>query len=79
MSLIDIIFTAIQESNSDEDIEDLDQVVEEEDEEEEEEEDDEGDDLEVVSNRPLTKRQRAKFNNEGPDEFLELPMGNTVL
>ncbi|CDS03728.1 hypothetical protein LRAMOSA01129 [Lichtheimia ramosa] len=64
---------AIQESNSDEDIEDLDQVVEEE-EEDEEEEDDEGDDLEVVSNRPLTKRQRAKFNNEEPDEFLELPM-----
>ncbi|KAJ8655943.1 hypothetical protein O0I10_008383 [Lichtheimia ornata] len=65
------------EPNSDEDIEEMeeDQEMEEQQEEdEEEEEDDEGDDLEVVSNRPLTKRQRAKFNNDGPEEFLELPM-----
>lgn len=53
-------------------------MEEEDDEEDEEEEEDEGDDLEVVSNRPLTKRQRAKFNNEEPDEFLELPMGNHI-
>ncbi|KAJ8655941.1 hypothetical protein O0I10_008381 [Lichtheimia ornata] len=67
-----------QEPNSDEDIEEMDEDQEmeeqQEEEEEEEEEDDEGDDLEVVSNRPLTKRQRAKFNNDGPEEFLELPM-----
>ncbi|CDH48280.1 hypothetical protein RO3G_14167 [Lichtheimia corymbifera JMRC:FSU:9682] len=70
-----------QEPNSDEDIEEMnedqemeEQQEDEEEEEEEEEDDDEGDDLEVVSNRPLTKRQRAKFNNDGPEEFLELPM-----
>ncbi|KAI9318705.1 PAPA-1-like conserved region-domain-containing protein [Dichotomocladium elegans] len=36
--------------------------------------DDEEEDYEVVTNRPMTKRQRAKMNNEGPEEFLELPM-----
>ncbi|KAI8388705.1 PAPA-1-like conserved region-domain-containing protein [Radiomyces spectabilis] len=29
---------------------------------------------EVVQNRPLTKRQRAKLNNETVEDYLELPM-----
>lgn len=33
------------------------------------------DDAEVVQNRPMTKRQRAKVYQEIPEEFLELPMG----
>lgn len=37
--------------------------------------DDQFSDTEVVTNRPLTKRQRAKLNNEGSEQFLELPMG----
>ncbi|KAL1927464.1 hypothetical protein VTP01DRAFT_3701 [Rhizomucor pusillus] len=37
-------------------------------------EEDEEETLEVVSNRPLTKRQRAKLNNDTTEEYLELPM-----
>lgn len=33
------------------------------------------DDTEVVRNRPMTKRQRAKVYQEIPEEYLELPMG----
>ncbi|KAI9490445.1 PAPA-1-like conserved region-domain-containing protein [Zychaea mexicana] len=36
--------------------------------------DEDEDDYEVVSNRPLTKRQRAKLENNTPEYFLELPM-----
>jgi hypothetical protein len=30
---------------------------------------------EVVPNRPLTKRQRAKLNDGASEDYLELPMG----
>ncbi|KAI9278910.1 PAPA-1-like conserved region-domain-containing protein [Phascolomyces articulosus] len=41
---------------------------------EEPDSDEDEEDYEVVSNRPLTKRQRAKLENNGSEEFLELPM-----
>jgi hypothetical protein len=34
------------------------------------------DDSEVLRNKPMTKRQRAKVYQEIPEEYLELPMGN---
>lgn len=42
---------------------------------EQESEEDFSDDAEIVRNRPMTKRQRAKVYQEIPEEFLELPMG----
>lgn len=42
-------------------------------------EEDEEETLEVVSNRPLTKRQRAKLNNDTTEEYLELPMGTSTM
>jgi hypothetical protein len=33
---------------------------------------------EVVPSRPLTKRQRAKLNEGGSEDYLELPMGKPM-
>lgn len=30
---------------------------------------------EVIKNRPMTKRQRAKLNREESEDYLQLPMG----
>lgn len=42
------------------------------------EEEELSDDAEIVQNRPMTKRQRAKIYQEIPEEFLELPMGKYI-
>lgn len=56
-------------------------VIESEDEEggEGEEEEALSDDAEVVRNKPMTKRQRAKVFHDVPEEYLELPMGKLRL
>jgi len=41
--------------------------------------DEEMSETEVVPNRPLTKRQRAKLNDGAEEDYLELPMGTSML
>lgn len=41
--------------------------------------DEEMSETEVVANRPLTKRQRAKLNDGAEEDYLELPMGTSML
>lgn len=41
--------------------------------------DEEMSETEVVANRPLTKRQRAKLNDGAEEDYLELPMGTSIL
>lgn len=51
-------------------------------EEEEEEEGgigEENEEEEVFQNKPMTKRQRAKLNREEPEDYLQLPMGNSKI
>jgi hypothetical protein len=40
--------------------------------------DEEMSETEVVPNRPLTKRQRAKLNDGAEEDYLELPMGMSM-
>jgi hypothetical protein len=37
------------------------------------------DDSEILRNKPMTKRQRAKVYQEIPEEYLELPMGKNIV
>lgn len=43
----------------------------------EENEEEEEEEEEVFQNKPMTKRQRAKLNREEPEDYLQLPMGNS--
>lgn len=43
-----------------------------------EEEDAFSEDSEILRNKPMTKRQRAKVYQEIPEEYLELPMGKFI-